>query len=72
MGLRNKPRLWYRGGNVVRVRQRLKTKLKYFLFILILHPDQFKPKSYLKLIKKCIFPKVNPLTYTSVCLTEYT
>ena len=45
-----------RGENVVRVRERLKTRLKlFFSKYLLLHSDQFKPKSYLKLIKKYIF-----------------
>ena len=37
----------------MRVRERL--KINFVLLIFVLHSDQFKPTSYLKLIKKYIF-----------------
>ena len=38
----------------MRVRERLKTEIIFFL-VNILQYDHFKPKSYLKLIKKYVF-----------------
>ena len=45
-----------RGENVVRVRAILKTKI-FFFEIFILHSDQLKSHSYLKLIKNSYFPE---------------
>ena len=63
-----------KGENVVRVRVILKTKIKLFLVNVYLYSDQFKPKSYLKLIKKYIFSENEryvPLgTQLSVAITE--
>ena len=62
MGLRINRHLWQRQKRNVSVKD-LKLKI-IFQFIFILNSDQFKPKSYLKLIKKYIFSdgKQFPLT----------
>ena len=50
----------------MRVRERLKTEIIFFL-IFILHSDQFKPKSYLKLNKKYAFSEGEQFPLKSLC-----
>ena len=53
--LRNKPPPVVE-RKAVRIREILKTKTKHTLyFVIILHSDQLKPKSHLKIINKYLF-----------------
>ena len=52
----------------MRVRAILNTKIEFFFSIFFLHSDQFKPKSYLKLITKYIFSEGEQFPLSGISL----